>query len=167
MDDINEEVDVEVKVSGLAAVTTAQPHGDTPTYDVVSVELKSVNGVAKNSKYTRLVLPAIVKFDTQTSDGAFTTYRLNVDDYDGAQIYNLKIYTAERGDTVVGKIDGLVTNGAEFDATNASNAQVVTKVEFNLNAEDGALISLTNDKFSDYFKTTDGKSIRTLQTKDN
>jgi hypothetical protein len=36
-------------------------------------------------------LPAIVKFDTQKSDGSFTTYRVEVEDYDGAQIYDLTI----------------------------------------------------------------------------
>jgi hypothetical protein len=53
--------------------------------------LESINGVAKKSEYSRLVLPALVTFDTQTSDGAFTTFKVLVDDYDGAQINALEV----------------------------------------------------------------------------
>jgi hypothetical protein len=36
--------------------------------DAVSIKLVSVNGVTKNSEYSRLVLPAIVTFESQESD---------------------------------------------------------------------------------------------------
>jgi hypothetical protein len=44
--------------------------------------LASVNGVLKNSTYTRLVLPAIISFEDMNSDGAVTTFKVGVEDYD-------------------------------------------------------------------------------------
>jgi hypothetical protein len=52
-------------------------------------------------------LPAIVKFDSQTSDGGVTKFKVSVEDYEGEQISNLMFYTKT--------LDG-ATNPAEGEA---------------------------------------------------
>ena len=163
VDDIEDEVEVIVKVRGLASATTTS--GTYSSGDVKSLTLISVNGVEKNSTYSRLILPAIVTFDSQTSDGAVTKFRLNVDDYDGAQVSNVKVYTktltAGEGEA------GTVTNWSVIEVSNQSTAEVVTKVTFDITEGSKVYnIVLTNADFADYFKTTDGTTLRVSKTSD-
>ena len=155
VDDINEEVEVEVKVLWL----TPKASGNFTVDDAVSITLKSVNGVAKNSEYSRLVLPAIVSFDSQSSDGAVTKFRVNVEDYDGAQISALKFYTK----TITGGEGeaGTVGNGATIEVSNQTTAEVVNQITFTI-TKDATVqtVTLLNTDFPDFFKTTDGTTLR-------
>jgi hypothetical protein len=73
--------------------------------------LKSVNGVASNSTYSRLILPAVIAFDSQESDGGVTKFRVSVDDYESEQISNLKLYTASLNTAALAQGEaGLVSN---------------------------------------------------------
>lgn len=156
VDDINGEVEVVVKVRGL-----------TPNYTTAKeLTLVSVNNVEKNSTYTRLVLPAIVTFDSVSSDGAVTKFKVNVDDYDGAQVKNVKLYTAS---ITAGEGEaGTVTNGSTIEVSNQSTAEVVTKVTFDV-VEDGSTTTVTieKDDYSDYFKLKNGNSLRVSKVSDN
>ena len=157
VDDIEEEVEVEVRVTWLKP--TSKSGSGYTSGDAVSVTLVSVNGVSKNSTYTRLVLPAIVTFDSFESDGAVTTFRVNVDDYDGEQISNLKLYTKS-----IGSGEGeawTVSDRSEIEVSNQSTAEVVTKVTFDISKDANTYsVELENSDFWDYFKDTNGKTLR-------
>ena len=158
VDDIEDEVEVEVKVIGLKPVE--KNDGDSYTVaDAVSLTLVSVNGVSKNSTYTRLILPAIVTFDSQSSDGGVTKFRVNVEDYEGEQVQNLMFYTK----TLTGW-EGeawTVSNGSSVEVSNQTTSEVVNKITFDI-VKDGATVSvkLSNSDFADYFKTTNGTTLR-------
>ena len=155
VDDIEDEVEATINVTWLTPKAT----GDFDKTDAVSVKLISVNGVVKNSEYTRLILPAIVSFESQSSDGAVTKFKVNIDDYDGGQISNLKFYTK----TLTGGEgeQGTVSNGQEIEVSNQSTAEVVNKITFTI-SKDGAdqAVELTNTDFPDFFKTTNGTTLR-------
>ena len=157
VDDITEEVEVEVRVLGLEPVEKAN-NGNYTVDDAVSLTLESVNGILKESTYTRLILPVIVTFDSQSSDGGVTKFKVNVEDYDGGQISKLLLYTAH----VNGEWEnGTVTDGSTVEVSNQTTPEVVNKVTFDI-SNDGKTYHVTLEKndFADYFKTTDGSTLR-------
>ena len=158
IDDIKGEVEVVVKVKGLV------PSSNYATAEEIT--LVSVNNVEKNSTYTRLVLPAIVTFDSVSSDGAVTKFKVNVDDYDGAQISNVKLYTASITDWE-GEA-GTVTNGSTIEVSNKTTSEVVTKVTFDITIDaDKKSVSILRDDYADYFKLKNGNSVRVSKVSDN
>lgn len=156
IDDIDGETEVVVKVRGI------EPDYTNP----VTVTLVSVNNMPKNSTYTRLVLPAIVTFDSVSSDGAVTKFKVNVDDYDGAQVSNVKLYTAS---ITAGEGEaGTVTNGSTIEVSNQTTAEVVTKVTFDVTIDSTTdTVTIENDKYGDYFKLKNGSSLRVSKVSDN
>ena len=161
VNDIDAEVEVIVKATWIDSATTntATTYGTT---GAINITLASVNGVLKNSTYTRLVLPAIVSFDSMTSDGAVTKFKVAVEDYDWAQIRNLKFWTKSLNteDKAEGEA-GTVTNWMTIEVSNQQTAEVVNKITFEI-VEDSKTyhVLLTNTDFPDFFKTANGTTLR-------
>ena len=157
--DIDWEVEVVVKARGLSAVAA----GDIDADDATNLTLASVNGVAKGNVYSRLILPALVTFDTMESDGAVTTFDLIVDDFDGEQVEDLKVFTNRSTTTPAWEVIWLV--GSELEATNGTNVEIVNKVTFKITKGSSTWnVTLLNTAFPDYFKTTAGKTLRVYNT---
>ena len=172
----NDWIEVEVKVRdySVSYVNTEEIGADK----AVKLTLASVNGVSKTNQYSRLILPAIVKFERQVSDGAFTTFTIWTDSDNNEEIQNLMFFTTKKTDTIPSDISSDTTSGfiawtvtdwASFDVANSKDAQTVKTVYFEI--KDGSNtypVRLHDWDFNDFFKVEDdGKTLRVFQTKDN
>ena len=180
IDDIEDEVTVEIKVSNFTPAylngTAASPATVTGT-NITTISVASINGQEKGSSYSRIILPAVATVASQESDGSNTTFRFNdIENFDGEEIRNIAFYTVKT-DSVATTPDansaswyeaGPVSEGTAMDITNSTNPQTVKTIYFEI-YKDGSLVYkvlLQNTDVADFFKTVkDGKLGSTLQVK--